>query len=147
MRLIDPSETVLIVVAAELEAGAPDLVVADRLRQAIDQRGGGHPYRRALVIRDLAWFMTPSFRHSPTIAIGGPGVNGLANRFGGELPTVWTAEEHAVIQAVMDDDICRVALWGMNASETAVAVDAFMSRGWLEEFLDQCWRFRVGAFA
>ena len=27
------------------------------------------------------------------------------------------------------------------------AVDAFITRGWLDEFLDRCWRFRAGAFA
>ncbi len=147
MKLIDGSETILIVVAAELESGAPDRVIADRLREAVDQRGGGHPYRRAVVIGDLAWFETPAFRHSPTISIGGPGVNGVANRFGGELPTVWTAEEHVVIQAELGEPVRRVSLWGMNAAETAVAVHAFMTRGWLEEFLDRCWRFRAGAFA
>jgi hypothetical protein len=147
LKLIDEIETILIVTATDLQAEAPDRLAADRLRQEVDRRGGGHPYRRAVILGDVAWFETPSFRESPTITIGGPGVNGVANRFGAELPTVWTADQQAVIQAEFTEGVRRVALWGMNAAETANAVQAFVSRGWLEEFLDRCWRYRAGVFA
>jgi hypothetical protein len=147
MKLIDHGETVLIVISGELAPGAADYSAAERLRAAIDQRGAGHPYRRALVVSDLAWFDTAIFHESPTIAVGGPGVNGVAGRFGSELPTVWTDREQVVIQADYRDGPHRASLWGMNSEQTGAAVDAFISRGWLDEFLDHCWRFRAGAFA
>ena len=147
MKLIDHGETVLLVISSELGPGAGDYLAAERLRDAIDQRGAGHPYRRALVVSDIAWFDTQLFHASPTITVGGPGVNSVAGRFGAELPTVWTDREQVVIQADYRVGPQRAALWGTNSAETAAAVEAFMSRGWLDEFLDHCWRFRAGAFA
>lgn len=147
MKLIDSSETVVLVVSADLPPQADDRAVAVMLKGAVDDRGAGHPYRRAVIVSDVAWFETPMFHDSPTISIGGPGVNGVAGRFGNELPTVWTDRDVAVIQAAYGDGPKRAALWGANAAATAAAVDAFISRGWLDEFLDRCWRFRAGAFA
>ena len=147
MKLVDTEETIVVVIAADLEEGHPDRASADRLVAAILERGGGHPYRRAVVVGDLAWFETPLFHGSPTITIGGPGVNGVAGRFAGELPTVWTEAERAMIQAEWQDGPRRAALWGMDRAATANAVDAFIERGWLDEFLDRSWRYRAGTFA
>lgn len=147
MKLIDHGETILIVISGELDPGAADHAAAERLRAAVDQRGAGHPYRRALVVSDLSWFDTASFHGSPTITVGGPGVNGVAGRFGAELPTVWTDRDQSVIQADFRQNPQRAALWGMNSAMTGAAVDAFVARGWLDEFLDHCWRFRAGIFA
>ncbi len=146
MKLVDGSETVAVVVAAELDGDAPDRRSAVRLKGEIDRRGAGHPYRRAVLVRDLAWFETPLFHAAPTIAIGGPGVNGVSARFGQELPTVWTAEDRSLIQAEFRESVPRVTLWGMDAAATGDAVEAFINRGWLDEFLDRCWRFRAGTF-
>lgn len=143
MKLIDETETVLIVVGSELAVDAPDRSAAEQLREEVDRRGFGHPYRRAVVMSDLAWLETNSLRGTPTIAIGGPGVNEVSGRFGTHLPTVWTNNHEAMIQAEMNDGVRRAALWGINAKETGVAVTTFVARGWLEEFLDQCWRFRA----
>lgn len=147
MKLIDAAETVVVVIAADLAAGAPDRLAAEQLQQAVDLRGAGHPYRRAVVVSDFAWFETPLFHAAPTITIGGPGVNGVAGRIGGELPTVWSEDDRVIIQAEFRGEARRAALWGMDAAATAAAVEAFVARGWLDEFLDHCWRFRAGAFA
>jgi hypothetical protein len=147
MKLIDRSETVMIVVAADLGPDALDRHSAAALQDAIDQRGAGHPYRRGVIVTDLAWFDTPMVHDSPTIAIGGAGVNALSGRFSGELPTVWTDNDRVVIQAELNDGPTRAALWGLDGRATTAAVDAFIARGWLDEFLDRCWRFRAGAFA
>lgn len=147
MKLIDQSETIIVVVSADIDDDAPDRAAAERLKAEIDRRGAGHPYRRALVVSDLNWLDTAMFHETPTITIGGPGVNSVSGQFGTELPTVWTEDERVVIQADYADAMRRVALWGMDADGTTAAVEAFISRGWLDEFLDRCWRFRAGAFA
>ncbi len=49
-----------------------------------------------------------------------------------------------MIQAEFGDGPKRAALWGADAAATGAAVDAFINRGWLDEFLDRCWRFRAG---
>jgi hypothetical protein len=147
MKLIDQAETILIVVAGELDADAPDRAAAARLQAEIGRRGAGHPYRRAVVVRDVAWHETPGFHDAPTIAVGGPGVNSVSGQLGSEIPTVWTQDDRVVIQAKYSDGPLRVTLWGMDAAATAAAVETFIARGWLDEFLDRCWRFRAGAFA
>ena len=147
MKLIDNAETVVVVVSADAGPASSDSFAAHLLKEAVDGRGAGHPYRRAVIVSDVAWFDTALFHDSPTIAIGGPGVNGVAGRFGTELPTVWSDHDRSVIQAEFGDGPKRAALWGSNAADTGAAVDAFIARGWLDEFLDRCWRFRAGAFA
>ena len=147
MKLIDAEETIVVVTAADLDADASDRKAAERLQAEIDRRGAGHPYRRAVVVTDDAWFETMQFHGSPTVAIGGPGVNGVSGRFGAELPTVWSEDERVIIQADLSAPRRRAALWGMDRAATAAAVDTFIARGWRDEFLDQCWRFRAGSFA
>lgn len=147
MKLIDHSETVVLVIPSDLGPEAADRLAAMTLKEAVDGRGAGHPYRRAVIVSDAAWFDTPLLHESPTITVGGPGVNGVAGRFGAELPTVWADAERVVIQAEFREGPIRAALWGTDAAATAAAVDAFIHRGWLDEFLDRCWRFRAGAFA
>jgi len=147
MKLIDNAETVVVVISADAGPTSDDRYAAHLLKDAVDGRGAGHPYRRAVIVSDIAWFDTPLFHESPTITIGGPGVNGVAGRFGGELPTVWADHHRSVIQAEFGEGPKRAALWGNDAAATGLAVDAFIARGWLDEFLDRCWRFRAGAFA
>jgi len=147
MKLIDRDETIVVVTAADLDPDSSDRIAAEMLQGEIGRRGSGHPYRRAVVVTDIAWFETSQFHNSPTVAIGGPGVNGVSGRFGADLPTVWTEEERVVIQADFSEGVRRAALWGVDRAATSAAVDAFISRGWLDEFLDRCWRFRAGAFA
>lgn len=147
MKLIDCTETVVVVISADVASNSPDRFAAETLKDAVDGRGAGHPYRRAVIVTDLAWFDTEMLHDTPTITVGGPGVNGVSGRFGSELPTVWSDRDRAVIQADYGEGPKRAALWGTDAEGTGMAVEAFIARGWLDEFLDRCWRFRAGAFA
>jgi hypothetical protein len=142
MKLVDGNDTIVIVVADALDAEHSDRRAAERLRQEIDARGRGWPYRRAVVIGDVAWFDTDLFHAAPTIAVGGPGVNGVSGRFAAELATVWTDADRVVIQTDFESGNRRTALWGTDRKATAEAVGTFIDRGWLDEFLDRCWRFR-----
>jgi hypothetical protein len=147
MKLIDQAETVIVVVASNLDADAPDRNAAALLQAEIGRRGAGHPYRRAVVVSDVAWHDTLRFHDAPTIAVGGPGVNSVSGHLGSEIPTVWTQDDRIIIQAKYADGPPRATLWGMDAAATAASVETFIARGWLDEFLDRCWRFRAGAFA
>lgn len=147
MKLVDSEETIVIVIASDLEPGHPDAQGAERLKAEIDARGRGWSYRRAVIVDDEQWFETPMFHEAPAIAIGGPGANGVAARYAGELPAVWTDGDRVVIQAELADGKRRAALWGSDRHATAEAVEAFIGRGWLDEFLDRCWRFRMGNLA
>ncbi len=141
MRLIDPVETVLVVVGTSLSAELKDEPLAYHLRQVIDARGEGHRYRRALVVRD-AWYMYhEEYHRTPTVAVGGPGANEVSQKFAGILPLVWSHEERSYLQVSFEGPHPRATIWGMDAQATREALDAFIDRGLLDRFLDQVWRF------
>jgi hypothetical protein len=144
MKLIDTEETVVLVTGASLTAEERDRPLAYRLKAEIDQRGAGHAYRRAVVVADIWYLDNQIFHQNPTIAIGGPGVNGVAQELSESLPTVYNSDDRVFIQADFDDDLKRALLWGANAAATATAVEVFTSRGMLDELLGRIWRFRVG---
>ena len=146
MKLVDTEETVVLVTGSSLTAEERDRPLAYLLKGEIDRRGAGHAYRRAVVVAD-AWYLENRLFHlNPTIAIGGPGVNGVTQEFTAFLPTIYTREEEVFVQAEFDGELKRAALWGANAASTAAAVEIFTTQGYLEDLLGRIWRFRVGTF-
>jgi hypothetical protein len=141
MKLVDHEETVLVVIGVG-GADERDRRLAESLQQEIDRRGDGLTYRRALVVADDAYLGRPELQRHPTIAIGGPGVNAVAQYYAAELPTVWQDEERCFVQAELDGAAKRIALWGMDAGATAQAVEVFVSRGFLTLLLERIWRLR-----
>lgn len=144
MKLVDTDETIVLVTGASLTAEERDRPLAYRLKTEIDQRGSGHAYRRAVVVADLWYLENRIFHLNPTIAIGGPGVNGVAQEFSAILPTVYSADERVFVQADFEDDVKRAALWGADAGATAQAVEVFATQGMLDDLLRRIWRFRTG---
>ena len=141
MKLIDPVETVLVVVGASLSAELKDEPLAHHLRAVIDARGGGHHYRRALVVRD-AWYLNDmDYDQNPTIAVGGPGANAVSRHFAEMLPLVWSRGDQSYLQVEFEGPLRRATIWGVNAEATREALDVFIGQGLLDRFLDQVWRF------
>jgi hypothetical protein len=146
MKLVDTEETVVLVTGSSATAEERDRPLADLLKSEIDRRGAGHAYRRAVVVGDVWYLENRLFHLNPTIAIGGPGVNGVAQEFSGLLATVYSREEEIFVQADFEGELKRAALWGVNSSCTAAAVEAFSTQGFLDDLLGRIWRFRVGMF-
>ena len=146
MKLVDAEETVVLVTGSSLTAEERDRPLAYLLKAEIDRRGAGHAYRRAVVVGD-AWYLENRIFHmNPTIAIGGPGVNGVAQEFSTFLPTIYNREEAVFVQADFEGELKRATLWGKDAACTAAAVEVFTTEGHLEDLLGRIWRFRVGVF-
>lgn len=146
MKLVDTEETVVLVTGTSLTAEERDRPLAYLLKGEIDRRGIGHAYRRAVVVGD-AWYLEHRIFHlNPTIAIGGPGANGVAREFGTYLPTIYNRNDEVIVQADFEGDLKRAALWGVNSAATASAVEVFTTQGHLEELLGKIWRFRTGVF-
>jgi len=143
MKLVDPEETVVLVTGSSLTAEERDRPRAHRLKAEIDRRGAGHAYRRAVVVGDAWYLQNQLLQFNPTIAIGGPGVNGVTGEFTGILPTVYAREDRIFVQADLEGEVKRVALWGADAAATAAAVDLFEAEG-LADLLERIWRFRAG---
>jgi hypothetical protein len=146
MKLVDTEETVVLVTGSSVSSEERDRPLAYRLKAEIDRRGAGHAYRRAVVVGDLWYLDNRIFQLNPTIAIGGPGANGVAQEFSAVLPTVYNDEEQVFVQVDFEGELKRAALWGVNAALTATAVDVFATRGYLDDLLGRIWRFRVGMF-
>ena len=102
--------------------------------------------RRAVVVADLWYLDNRTFHLNPTIAIGGPGANGVAQELAEVLPTVYNGDDQVVIQADFEGEVKRAALWGANAAATAKAVQVFTTQGMLDDLLARIWRFRSGVF-
>ncbi len=146
MKLVDTDETVVLVTGSSPAAEERDRPLAYRLKAEIDRRGAGHAYRRAVVVADLWYLQNHIFQHNPTIAIGGPGVNGVSNDLAELLPTVYSRDERVFVQAEFEGELKRASLWGVDASCTSTAVDVFMAEGYLDDLLGRIWRFRTGVF-
>lgn len=141
MKLVDPDETIVVVTGAEAGGDGP---VARWLQGEIDRRGGGLAYRRAIVVADERYVRTPGFHQNPTIAIGGPGANDVAQHLTTALPMIWSRDDRCFIQMGLDGQGRQVALWGMDAEGTRAAVEAFVEQGMLDTLLDRVWTFRPG---
>ena len=146
MKLVDTEETVVLVTGSSLTAEERDRPLAYSLKAEIDRRGAGHAYRRAVVVADLWYLENRIFHLNPTVAIGGPGANGVAQELSEILPTVYNGDDQVFIQADFEGDVKRAALWGANATATAAAVEMFATQGMLDDLLGRIWRFRSGVF-
>ena len=146
MKLVDTEETVVLVTGSSVTSEERDRPLAYGLKAEIDRRGAGHAYRRAVVVGDLWYLDNPIFQLNPTIAIGGPGANGVSQEFSAVLPTVYKREDQVFVQVDFEGDLKRAALCGANAALTAAAVDVFTTQGYLDDLLGRIWRFRVGTF-
>jgi len=144
MKLLDPEETVVVVVGATALAAERDRPLAERVRDEIDRRGDGHAWRRAVIVTDEQYFGTVSLQDSTAIAIGGPGSNTVAAHFADLLDTAFGEENRFWVQTRFYIEPRRVALWGVNSAATAAAVTAFLERGFLDDLLERTWRLRPG---
>lgn len=144
MKLVDTDETVVIVTGSDIRSEERDRPTAYRLKQEIDQRSDGQVFRRAVVVGD-AWYMQNRIFHlNPTIAVGGPGVNGVAAGFSQNVAVSWSQDQRAFVQTDFEAEPKRAVLWGADAESTMVAVQAFVSQGFLDDLLRRIWRFRDG---
>ena len=143
MKLLDYDETIVIVTGSGERALQVDMALAESLRARIDLLGSGHAYRRAVIVTDRRFMGMREYHGNPTIAIGGPGVNGVAAELSGVIPTVFNEDDRVIVQADIDGNAARVACWGTDAESTARAVEIFLDGGFLSQLLDRVWRFRT----
>lgn len=144
MKLVDPEETVVLVVGGSEAAAERDRPLADRIKGEIDRRGDGHAWRRAVIVSDQQYFSAEGLQRSTVIAIGGPGSNAAAAHFADRLDTVFAQADRFWVQADFEAEPRRVALWGVNGEATGESVAAFIDHGYLEELLGRIWRVRPG---
>jgi hypothetical protein len=131
---------ILIVVGTALRAEEADRPLAYYLKQQIEQAppaAAQDAAPRVFVVADLRWLHDQPLQSLPTISLGGPGVNALTHRWVEDLPVALAVDEQFYIQMHPQLDEPRASIWGMNNTQTQIAVSAFLLR-YLPRFLDRC---------
>lgn len=130
----------LIVTGSTLRAEEADRPLAYYLRQQIERRLAeietGPPSFSVRVVADFRWLHEDAFHALPTISLGGPGVNALAQRWLDELPLCLAVDDHYFIQMQPDIEELKASIWGMDNPDTQIAVSAFLQR-YLTPFLER----------
>jgi hypothetical protein len=131
----------LIVTGSLLRAEEADRPLAYYLKREIESRlaeqDPGLSPLKVQVVADFRWIHEDALHPLPTISLGGPGVNALAQQWLDELPLSLKVDDHYFIQMDPDLDEPRVSIWGMDNADTQIAVAAFIQR-YLPRFLDHC---------
>ncbi len=136
---IDPSRTLLLVTGAHLRAEACDRPLAYALKAEAQRRLGrlaaAPKTPRLLVCSDLWRINSDELAQTPTISLGGPGVNAWAAHLAEQLPTAFAVDDRLVIQMDPDMSSLLVSLWGMDHASTVEALTIFTQR-YLDEYLE-----------
>lgn len=130
---------ILIVVGTSLRAEEADRPLAYYLKQQVERAledAGEAGRMTVLVAADLRWLHEDALQGFPTISLGGPGVNFLAQRWVEELPLSLAVDNQYYVQMDPDLDEAKVSLWGMDNASTQVAVSAFLQK-FLPRFLER----------
>jgi hypothetical protein len=145
MATAAPLRLVLIVIGSTLRAEEMDRPLGYYLKQRIEQSlreaivSGRHGLEDYIVrvVADFRWIHDEPLQSLPTISLGGPGVNALAQRWLEDVPVSLAFSERYFIQ--MDPDLSepRASVWGMDNASTQIAVSVFVDR-FLPPFLDRC---------
>jgi hypothetical protein len=139
----DPSaHFILIVTGSTLRGEEMDRPLAYYLKQQIERalavRAVDDDYviPSVIVIADFRWMNEEILQIFPTISVGGPGVNALAQRWLEDLPLSLAVDNQYYIH--MDPELteARASLWGMDNPNTQIAVALFVER-FLSRFLDR----------
>lgn len=144
MKLVDADATIVLVTGGSAATLQKDRPLAEWVAEEINRRGGGIAYHRAVVLQDDRYVTSPAMHHNPTIAIGGPGVNQVAQHLSQVLPMAWSREERSFVQMAPGQQGRQAVLWGMDATATRDAVEAFVKEGLLDDLLQRVWAFRRG---
>jgi hypothetical protein len=137
-----PLRVLLIVTGSTLRAEEMDRPLAYYLKQRIEHVlsesvADGLEGYVVRVVADFRWIHDDPLQNLPTISLGGPGVNALAQRWLEEVPVSLAFGERYFIQ--MDPDLAepRASVWGMDNATTQIAVSVFIDR-FLPRFLERC---------
>lgn len=137
----DSSDVILIVTGSTLRAEQMDRALAYYLQTQIEKRDQDEVLA-ALVISDARYLFEEKLQRMPTISVGGPGVNMLAQKWLDELPSVMRMDDRFLVDMDLENAPPRASIWGMNNPLTKVAVVTFAEQ-FLPRFLQACCSRRV----
>ncbi len=139
MESSESSEQMFIVTGACLKAERMDRPLADRIRDAAHKTLVERlQFQPDIVVLSDIWYLNSSELHqTPTISVGGPGVNHVSAYWQSKLPFALMVENVLQIQMDVMGTDHRCCVWGMDHELTVEAVDTFISKGHLSRFLSR----------
>lgn len=141
MAASTPAGLLLIVTGSTLRAEEVDRPLAYYLKQRIETYlDANEPTSGPIAVRvvaDFRWIHDEPLQELPTISLGGPGVNALAQRWLEEVPISFRVDDRYYLQMDPDLEEPRASIWGMDNTTTQIAVSVFADR-FLPRFLDRC---------
>jgi hypothetical protein len=145
MATIDTDRLIWIVTGVALTAELGDRPLAYRIEKAMRERlveklgtpeTGTLPRLTPAVISDVYYLNNEEIQQRPVVSIGGPGVNSLSALLANALPVTVAIENTLIVQMDLEMKDPRCAVWGMNHIDTVRAIDLFVSKGYLNTFID-----------
>lgn len=131
----DPTERMLLIVTGStLRAEEVDRPLAYYLKQQVEAQFVTDDPPPVRVIADFRWLHEDGLQALPTISLGGPGVNALAQKWLEDLPVSLAVDEQYYIQMDPDLEEPRASIWGMDNATTQIAASAFIQK-FLPRFL------------
>ena len=134
-----PDGLILIVTGSTLRAEQMDRPLAYYLQAKIDELGAGQADRMALVLSDRYYLTHPDLQRVPTISVGGPGVNRVAQKLLKKLHAILEVEGKFFVQMDQRGEALRASIWGIDNAQTRIAVVTFVER-YLCRFVKLCWQ-------
>ena len=144
MSDIDIDRLIWVITGVQLRAELGDRPLAYRIEQeirdilarALGPAAAGEPPRLVpAVISDVYYLNSEPAQTRPLVSVGGPAMNAVSASLVGELPTAVAIEDVLVVQMDLEMKDPRCAVWGMNHLDTVRAVELFVSKGYLETFV------------
>jgi len=132
LDLDDPS--VVIVVGADLRAETMDRPIAAALLRGVntvlarEAAACGRTIAAAVLCTDVWYLNSSTLRLCPTISVGGPELNALSAYLIGRTQPVLAVEGRYAVHADPRREQLAACLWGVDATNTAHAMDAFCTR-------------------
>lgn len=143
LDLDDPS--VVIVVGADLRAETLDRPIVHALQRGVntllakESGATGRTLPAAVICTDVWYLNSSTLRLCPTISVGGPDINALSAYLIGRIAPVFAVEGRYAVHADPRREQLAACLWGVDATNTAHAMDVFCSK-YLTEFVQACVR-------
>jgi len=131
--------SLLVVTGSSLRAELADRPLAYRMKtfieQKLEQMGFDSADPTVAVLSDLWYLNVEALHRLPTISLGGPKVNALSAYLSKRLSNALVVDNALIIQMDLDKEDLRACIWGSNCQNTASALDIFVKKGYLEQFL------------
>jgi len=119
-----------------LRAELADRPLAYRMKTFIEQNLDQMGFDSTVVVLSDLWYLNVETLHRlPTISLGGPKVNALSAYLTKRLANALVVDNTLIIQMDLDEEDLRACIWGSNCQNTASALDIFIKKGYLGQFL------------